>query len=44
MENSILVGSKAQDFQLTDVSGKLIRLSDYFGKKQVVLIFNRGFA
>lgn len=44
MENEISVGSKAQDFELTNVDGKRVKLSDYYGKKNVVLVFNRGFA
>ncbi len=34
----------APDFELTDVTGKRVRLSDYRGRKHVVLVFNRGFA
>lgn len=37
-------GEIAPDFELVDVAGKTIRLSDYRGKKNVVLVFNRGFA
>lgn len=44
MENEIKVGSKAQDFELTNVDGVKINLSDFHGKKIVVLVFNRGFA
>jgi peroxiredoxin len=33
----------APDFELTDTAGKVVRLSDYRGKKHVVLVFNRGF-
>lgn len=32
----------APDFSLTDTQGKKIRLSDYKGKKHIVLVFNRG--
>jgi len=35
--------SPAPDFAATDSSGKAIRLSDYKGRKNVVLVFNRGF-
>ena len=34
----------APDFTATDSEGRTIRLSDYRGKKHVVLVFNRGFA
>jgi peroxiredoxin len=33
----------ATDFAATDSEGRLVRLSDYQGKKNVVLVFNRGF-
>ena len=33
------VGDSAPDFKLVDVSGDEIRLSDYKGKKNVILIF-----
>jgi len=36
-------GELAPDFELTDVNGDLIRLSDYRGSKPVVLAFLRGF-
>jgi peroxiredoxin len=32
----------APDFSLADTQGKKIRLSDYKGKKHIVLVFNRG--
>ncbi|HVO71744.1 MAG TPA: hypothetical protein VMT24_16965 [Aggregatilineaceae bacterium] len=34
---------EAPDFALTDLQGMQVRLSDYCGKKHVVLVFNRGF-
>ena len=34
----------APDFTATDSEGRTLRLSDYRGKKHVVLVFNRGFA
>jgi peroxiredoxin len=34
----------APDFELEDLHGRTIRLSDFRGQKHVVLIFNRGFA
>ena len=33
----------APDFTATDSEGKTIHLADYKGKKNVVLVFNRGF-
>jgi len=33
----------APDFEMTDSEGEKIRLSDFKGKKHVVLVFNRGF-
>ncbi len=37
------VGHPAPDFSLTDTNGDDFRLSDYEGKKHVLLVFNRGF-
>ena len=34
----------ALDFALPDTEGRAIRLSDYRGRKHVVLVFNRGFS
>ena len=34
---------EAPDFPLIDTDGNRISLSDYRGKKHVVLVFNRGF-
>lgn len=33
----------APDFSLVDTQGNEIRLSDYRGKKHVLLVLNRGF-
>jgi peroxiredoxin len=35
---------KAPDFEAVDASGKKIRLADYAGKSNIVLVLNRGFA
>ena len=37
------IGSEAPDFALPAVSGEQVRLSDYRGRKHVVLVFLRGF-
>ena len=33
----------ANDFTVTDSENRSIRLSDYKAKKNIVLVFNRGF-
>lgn len=33
----------APDFELSDTEGGHVRLSDFFGKAVVLLVFNRGF-
>lgn len=38
----IKVGDKAPDFTLENMDGKRISLSDFAGKKNVVLVFYRG--
>lgn len=39
----VKVGQPAPDFTLEDVEGKSITLSDFRGKKTVVLVFYRGY-
>ena len=41
--NRIKVGQAAPDFTLEAADGKLITLSDFRGKKNVVLVFYRGY-
>ncbi|HYE72107.1 MAG TPA: hypothetical protein VEF04_02205 [Blastocatellia bacterium] len=36
-------GSTLPDFALEDINGRVYRLSDYKGKKNVVLVFYRGY-
>jgi peroxiredoxin len=33
----------APDFSALDAAGRTVKLSDYKGKKNVMLVFNRGF-
>lgn len=33
----------APDFELVDTQGNVIRLADYRGKKNIVLVLTRGF-
>lgn len=37
------IGDKAIDFELKDTNGNIVRLSDYSGKKNVILVLMRGF-
>jgi len=37
-----LINASAPDFTLTDIRGRAVRLSDYRGKANVVLVFNRS--
>lgn len=39
----VKVSEPAPDFSLEDVNGKVITLSDYRGKKSVILVFYRGY-
>ncbi len=41
--NRIKVGENARDFTLTNTKGEPVSLSDFEGKKNVYLVFNRGF-
>lgn len=36
------IGNRAPDFTLEDMNGKRISLSDFRGRKNVVLVFYRG--
>ena len=40
----LVVGDKAPDFTLPDHTGKQFKLSEIFTKKNVLLVFNIGFA
>ena len=38
----VQVGDRAPDFTLEDINGERVSLSDFRGKKDVVLVFYRG--
>jgi peroxiredoxin len=38
-----LTTTTAPDFTLDDFQGKPVRLADFRGQKNIVLVFNRGF-
>jgi peroxiredoxin len=40
----ISLNTQAPDFQMEDFEGRSMRLSDFRGRRHVILIFNRGFA
>ena len=39
----VAIDAPAPDFELADFAGNKIRLSDFRGKTNVLLVFNRGF-
>lgn len=43
MSQKVKLNKPAPDFTLPDFNGNTITLSDFYGKKNVVLVFNRGF-
>jgi peroxiredoxin len=43
MAKRVKIDTPAPDFALNDYGGQSVHLSDYAGKKHVILIFNRGF-
>jgi peroxiredoxin len=44
MGKNIEIGSQAPDFALVDIRENQIHLSDYEGKKTILLLLIRGFA
>jgi peroxiredoxin len=38
------VGARAPDFTLADQAGKAVRLADFHGTSNVLLVLNRGFS
>jgi peroxiredoxin len=43
IKETIGIGQTAPDFTLADLNGQDVRLSDFRGKKHIVLAFLRGF-
>jgi len=41
--SKVSINTPAPDFTLEDYEGKTVRLSDFKGKSNVILIFNRAF-
>jgi peroxiredoxin len=39
----VQLNTLAPDFTLEDINDKSVRLADFRGRKNVVLVFNRGF-
>jgi peroxiredoxin len=39
----VALNQTAPDFSLPDFAGKVVSLSDFRGRKNVLLVFNRGF-
>lgn len=39
----VSLDTPAPDFALQDPQGQKVRLSDYHGEKNILLVFNRGF-
>jgi peroxiredoxin Q/BCP len=39
----VSLNATAPDFELNDFNGQTYRLSDFRGKKHILLVFNRGF-
>jgi peroxiredoxin len=39
----VALNAPAPDFELADYTGKTVHLSDFRGRTNVLLVFNRGF-
>ncbi len=37
------VNTPAPEFELADFNGNIVKLADFRGQKNVILVFNRGF-
>jgi peroxiredoxin len=42
--SKVSLNTPAPDFELVDFDERKVRLSDFLGKQNVLLVFNRGFA
>ena len=40
----VSINTPAPDFSLENFQGQTVRLSDFRGKSNILLVFNRGFA
>jgi peroxiredoxin len=43
MSRAIQLNQPAPDFTMNDLAGNTVQLSSFQGKKNVILVFNRGF-
>jgi peroxiredoxin len=43
MSKKVQLNFPAPDFELEDLDGRSVHLSNFQGKKHVLLVFNRGF-
>ena len=43
MTTAIPINSIAPDFEMPDYNGKKIHLAEFYQRKNVLLVFNRGF-
>ncbi len=43
MTNKVVLDTLAPDFELVDWKGRPVRLSEYRNRRNVLLVFNRGF-
>jgi peroxiredoxin len=43
-DRRVITSEVPPDFELEDTQGNKVKLSDFKGKKNVYLVFNRGFA
>jgi len=44
MGKTVKLHALAPDFELEDINGERVRLSDFQGRAHIFLVFNRGFA